>query len=39
MADQNQADLLLILHGALVGIVQGLDELLVDTAGIGIIQQ
>ena len=33
LVDQNQADLLLILHDALVGIVQGLDELLVGTTG------
>ena len=33
LVEQNQADLLRILHDALVGIVQGLDELLVDTTG------
>ena len=33
MVDKNKADLLLILHIALVGIVDGLDELVVGTAG------
>ena len=33
LADQSQADLLRILHDALAGIVQGLDEPLLDTSG------
>jgi hypothetical protein len=32
LAEQRQAELLCILHDALVGILQGLDELIVDTA-------
>ena len=38
LADQSQADLLLILHDALAGIVQGLDERLVDTTG-GVVDE
>ena len=34
MVDQSKADLLLILHDALVGIVQGLNEVLGDTTGV-----
>ena len=33
LVDQSQAGLLRILHDALAGIVQRLDELLVDTTG------
>ena len=33
LVEQSQADFLRILHDALAGIVQGLDDLLVDTTG------